>query len=54
MVDGIGFDNGGDGVEKEEAIGAAEALNLGGQGGGGERAGGDDGDAIEGGVIERG
>ena len=52
MVDGIGFDDGRDGVEEEEALGAAEALNLGGQRVGGKRAGGEDGDAIE--VFERG
>ncbi len=51
-VDGGGVDDGRDGVVEGEVVGAGEALELGGEGGDGERAGGEDGD-VSGSVSSR-
>ena len=42
-IDGVGIDDGGDGVVEGQVAGAGDALDLGAQGVGGERAGGENG-----------
>ncbi len=51
-VDGGGVDDGGDGVVEGEVVGAGEAGELGGEGGAGEGAGGEDGDGVFAGLVE--
>ena len=42
----VGVDDGADGVVEGEVVGAGEALEFGGERGGGERAAGEDGDGV--------
>src|SRR5277367_7181103 len=53
-VDGGGVDDGGDGVVEGEVVGAGEALQLGGEGGAGERTAGEDGQHVGVGLVEAG
>ena len=53
-VDGGGIDDGRDGVVEGEMVGAGETLQLGGEGGAGERAGGEDGEGVGIAGVERG
>ena len=46
MVDAVGFDDRADAVVEEQAAGAGEPSDFGGQGVAGERPAGDDGDAV--------